>query len=105
MTLQQANAVSAGSAVDGAVPAGAEAAAVPTAAGGVPTDAAFISGAGLMSPGHSFSMLTRRHMQLYGTKREHLAEVCISQREQRHPPPDRDPDGPVDHSRITSTPG
>ena len=34
-----------------------------------------------MAPGHSFALLTRRHMELYGTKREHLAEVCISQRE------------------------
>jgi acetyl-CoA acetyltransferase len=47
----------------------------------VPNFAAFISGAGLMAPGHSFAMLTRRHMELYGTKREHLAEVAISQRE------------------------
>jgi len=29
----------------------------------------------------AFALLTRRHMELYGTKREHLAEVCISQRE------------------------
>ena len=35
----------------------------------------------MMAPGHSFALLTRRHMELYGTKREHLAEVCISQRE------------------------
>jgi acetyl-CoA acetyltransferase len=33
-----------------------------------------------MSPGHSFSLLTKRHMELYGTKREHLAEVAISER-------------------------
>ena len=47
----------------------------------MPNYAAFIAGAGLMAPGHSFALLTRRHMELYGTKREHLAEVCISQRE------------------------
>ena len=35
---------------------------------------------GVMSPGHNFSMLTQRHMHLYGTKREHLAEIAISQR-------------------------
>jgi acetyl-CoA acetyltransferase len=35
----------------------------------------------LLSPGHSFSVLTQRHMHLYGTKREHFAEVAISQRE------------------------
>jgi acetyl-CoA acetyltransferase len=47
----------------------------------VPNYAAFITGAGLMAPGHSFALLTRRHMELYGTTRQHLAEVCISQRE------------------------
>ena len=31
--------------------------------------------AGLLSPGHSFSVLTQRHMHLYGTKREHFAEI------------------------------
>ena len=41
---------------------------------------AFTAGNGLTAPGHSFSMLTKRHMHLYGTKREHMAEVCISQR-------------------------
>jgi acetyl-CoA acetyltransferase len=35
---------------------------------------------GLVSPGHSFSLLTQRHMAQYGTKREHLAEVAINQR-------------------------
>jgi acetyl-CoA acetyltransferase len=33
-----------------------------------------------MSPGHSFSLLTQRHMHLYGTTREHLAAIAISQR-------------------------
>jgi acetyl-CoA acetyltransferase len=41
---------------------------------------AFTVGSGLISPGHSFSILTRRHMHQYGTKREHLAEVAINQR-------------------------
>jgi len=62
---------------------------VPTASGGgayggggnVSPEAAFISPASIMSPGHNFSMLTQRHMYQYGTKREHFAEVCISQRE------------------------
>jgi acetyl-CoA acetyltransferase len=56
--------------------------------GGSPYGAAKISqgmvmaaGSGLMSPGNSFALLTQRHMKLYGTKREHLAEVAISQRE------------------------
>jgi acetyl-CoA acetyltransferase len=48
--------------------------------GNVPPEAAFSTPAGLSSPGHNFSMLTQRHMYQYGTKREHLAEICISQR-------------------------
>ena len=35
---------------------------------------------GLIAPGHSFAVLTQRHMHLYGTKREHFAEIAISQR-------------------------
>jgi acetyl-CoA acetyltransferase len=34
-----------------------------------------------MGPGQMFAVLTSRHMHLYGTKREHLAEVAISTRE------------------------
>jgi len=80
MTLQQAKRRLGGSAVDGGG-AGLGGGGSPYGAGGVPNYAAFISGAGLLAPGHSFALLTRRHMELYGTKREHLAEVCISQRE------------------------
>lgn len=36
---------------------------------------------GLVGPGQTFAMLARRHMHLYGTTREHFAEVAISQRE------------------------
>lgn len=35
---------------------------------------------GLLGPGQSFAMLARRHMHLYGTRREHFAEVAISSR-------------------------
>ena len=80
MTLQQAKRRLGGSAVDGGGP-GLGGGGSPYGAAGVPNYAAFISGAGLLAPGHSFALLTRRHMELYGTKREHLAEVCISQRE------------------------
>jgi acetyl-CoA acetyltransferase len=48
---------------------------------GIPASAAFAANAGLLSPGHSFSVLTQRHMHLYGTKREHFGEIVISQRE------------------------
>lgn len=80
MTLQQAKRRLGGTAV-GEGGAGLGGGGSPYGGGGVPNYAAFISGAGLMAPGHSFALLTRRHMELYGTTREHLAEVCISQRE------------------------
>ena len=35
---------------------------------------------GLVGPGQAFAMLARRHMHLYGTKREHFAEIAISTR-------------------------
>ena len=38
--------------------------------------AAFTATAGLLSPGHSFSVLAQRHMHLYGTQREHFAEIA-----------------------------
>jgi acetyl-CoA acetyltransferase len=81
MTLQQAKRRLGGTAVGGGGPGLGGGGSSPYGAGGVPNYAAFISGAGLVAPGHSFALLTRRHMELYGTKREHLAEVAISQRE------------------------
>jgi acetyl-CoA acetyltransferase len=41
----------------------------------------FIQPSGLMGPGQMFAVLAQRHMHLYGTKREHFAEVAISTRE------------------------
>jgi acetyl-CoA acetyltransferase len=52
----------------------------PYAGSGASPFDAFTASAGLISPGHSFSVLTQRHMHLYGTKREHFAEIAISQR-------------------------
>jgi acetyl-CoA acetyltransferase len=49
---------------------------------------AFTANSGILAPGHSFAMLARRHMHLYGTKREHFAEVCISTRENARRRPD-----------------
>jgi acetyl-CoA acetyltransferase len=43
-------------------------------------DNAFFQMAGFIGPGHMFSLLARRHMHLYGTKREHFAEVVMSSR-------------------------
>ncbi|MHB8662187.1 MAG: thiolase C-terminal domain-containing protein [Acidimicrobiales bacterium] len=81
MTLQQAARRLGGTAVgDGQGGLGAGAAS-PYGSGGVPPSIAFMAGSGLMSPGHSFALLTKRHMELYGTSREHLAEVAISTRE------------------------
>jgi acetyl-CoA acetyltransferase len=41
----------------------------------------FLTPFGLVGPGQLFALLTQRHMHQYGTKREHLAEVAISTRE------------------------
>jgi acetyl-CoA acetyltransferase len=59
----------------------------PYGGGGVPPSAAFAASCGALSPGHSFSMLARRHMEQYGTKREHFAEVAISTRNNAIPRP------------------
>ena len=41
----------------------------------------FLQPSGLVGPGHLMSVLARRHMHLYGTRREAFAEVVISERE------------------------
>jgi len=82
MTLQQLNKRLGGSAVGGALAyAVASDSSSPYGGSGVPPSAAFTANNGLLSPGHSFALLAQRHMHLYGTKREHFAEVCISQRD------------------------
>ena len=40
----------------------------------------FLQPSGLSGPGHLMSVLARRHMHLYGTRREAFAEIAISQR-------------------------
>lgn len=81
MTLQQVTRRLGGSAVQSAGSGGGAAAGNPYGGGGSDPAAAFTASAGIGSPGHNFAMLTKRHMHLYGTKREHLAEIAISQRE------------------------
>ncbi len=82
MTLQQATRRLGGSAVNGqSMYSGGGGGGNPYGAGGIPPTMAFTAGSGLISPGHSFSILTRRHMHLYGTTRDHLAEVAITQRD------------------------
>jgi acetyl-CoA acetyltransferase len=41
----------------------------------------FLQPSGLSGPGHLMSVLTRRHMHMYGTRRESFAEIAMSQRE------------------------
>ncbi|HEX5614412.1 MAG TPA: thiolase [Acidimicrobiia bacterium] len=43
-------------------------------------EASFVQPSGLMGPGQMFAVLAQRHMHLYGTTREHFAEVAISTR-------------------------
>lgn len=40
----------------------------------------FLQPSGLVGPGHLMSVLARRHMHLYGTRREAFAEIAIAQR-------------------------
>jgi acetyl-CoA acetyltransferase len=42
---------------------------------------AFFGATGLVGPGHMFALLARRHMALYGTTRDHFAEVALAIRE------------------------
>ena len=79
MTLQQVQRRLGGTQVGGGSSLGG-ASANPYGGGGIPAGTAFYANSGLMSPGHSFSILTQRHMHQYGTTREHLAEVAINQR-------------------------
>lgn len=76
LTLQQRTRRIGGSSVDGN--------AIPTLAGTTSyswPDAPFTANSGLLAPGHACAMIARRHMHMYGTKREHFAEICISSRD------------------------
>jgi acetyl-CoA acetyltransferase len=83
MTLQQLNKRLGGSEVGGvlAYATMSDGGSSPYGGGGIGPNVAFTANSGLLSPGHSFSVLTQRHMYQYGTKREHFAEVAISQRD------------------------
>lgn len=82
MTLQQLNRRLGGSAVDGMLAyAMMSEGGSAYGGGGIPPSIALTANNGLLSPGHSFSLLAKRHMHLYGTKREHFAEVAISTRD------------------------
>ena len=78
LTLQQAKRRLGGTQVEGG--GGGGGGGNPYGAGGIPPSMAYVAHAGLMSPGHSFSLLTQRHMHLYGTRREAFAEVAVSTR-------------------------
>jgi acetyl-CoA acetyltransferase len=51
------------------------------AAQAVSPENSFLQPSGLVGPGHLMSVLARRHMHLYGTRRQAFAEVVISERE------------------------
>ncbi len=75
MTLQQRHRRLGGSAADGKLTYG-------DASLGIASPyTPFTANDGLLGPGHAAAMIARRHMHLYGTKREHFAEVCISSRD------------------------
>jgi acetyl-CoA acetyltransferase len=78
LTLQQAKRRLGGTQVEGG--GGGGGGGNPYGAGGVPPSAAYMAHAGLFSPGHSFSLLTQRHMHLYGTRRDAFAEIAVSTR-------------------------
>ena len=82
MTLQQLNRRLGGSEVGGvlAYATMSDGGSSPYGGAGISPNVAFTANSGMLSPGHSFSVLAQRHMHLYGTKREHFAEVAISQR-------------------------
>ncbi len=82
MTLQQHKRRLGGSAVDGVLAYATMSEGGGAYGGsGIGPSVAFTANNGLLSPGHSFSLLTKRHMHQYGTKREHMAEVVMSSRE------------------------
>lgn len=53
-----------------------------TVYGDKPSDpiSSFIQPSGLVGPGHLMSVIARRHMHLYGTRREAFAEIVMNQR-------------------------
>jgi acetyl-CoA acetyltransferase len=69
----------------------------------------FVAPSGLFAPGQMFAMLARRHMHLYGTRREAFGEIAISTRDNATRRPTarfRDPITMEDYlnSRIISDP-
>ena len=103
MTLQQLNRRLGGSEVDGvlAYATMSEGGGAYGGGGACRRAVAFTANAGLLSPGHSFSVLAQRHMHLYGTTREHFAEVAISQRENAiRRPDDRAADAAAHARRV-----
>ncbi|MXZ79433.1 MAG: thiolase [Acidimicrobiia bacterium] len=82
MSLQQLNRRLGGTAVDGVLAyATMSTGGGGYGRGGMSPSVAFTANNGMLSPGHGFSLITARHMHLYGTRREAFAEVCMSQRD------------------------
>jgi acetyl-CoA acetyltransferase len=80
LTLQQTSRRLGGTQVGDSAPAAGGPSTV-YGGGGISPAMAYRCASGLLAPGHRSSLVAQRHMHLYGTKREHFAEICISQRE------------------------
>jgi acetyl-CoA acetyltransferase len=65
---------------------------------------AFFETTGLVGPGHMFALLARRHMHLYGTTREHFAEVALAFRENAQSNPDAVMRTPLDLETYLASP-
>ncbi len=64
----------------------------------------FFSAAGLVGPGHMFALLARRHMHLYGTTREHYAEVAMTLRRHALNNPEALMKNPLTHEDYFAAP-
>jgi acetyl-CoA acetyltransferase len=67
-------------------------------------ETAFFSAAGLVGPGHMFALLARRHMELYGTTREHFAEVAMTLRRNAQSNPAASIRKPLTHEDYFNAP-
>jgi acetyl-CoA acetyltransferase len=75
MTVQQRTRRLGGSSVGGSLTYGQASLGVASPYG------SFTANNGLLGPGHAAALIAHRHMHLYGTRREHFAEVAISSRD------------------------
>jgi acetyl-CoA acetyltransferase len=67
-------------------------------------ESSFYQSAGLVGPGHMFALLAQRHMHLYGTARNHFAEVAMSTRANALTHPDALMKKPMSHDDYFAAP-